>query len=184
MSFILDGVMYSFGLILSEIRQYTKVEEEQSNLLTALNTGFLFCSGPIVAGLANQFGCRVVVMGGALVTASCYMLTVFSPNIYLMMVFFGIIGGVATGCTYISSLIIIAEYFDKKRGIATGITMAGSGVGSFVFAPLISWLIENSDWKLTMSICACIILQTAICGALLRPLNPTPSSSSKKPKNV
>ncbi|CAF0910909.1 unnamed protein product [Brachionus calyciflorus] len=183
-SFILDGVMYSFGLILSEIKKSTNTPDDVGNLLSAFNTGFLFCSGPIVAGLANQFGCRAVVMGGALVTSACYMLTVFSPNIYLMMVFFGVIGGVSTGCTYIASLIIIAEYFDKKRGIATGITMAGSGVGSFVFAPLISWLILKNDWKFAMSICACIILQSAVCGALLRPLNPTPSSSSKKPKSV
>lgn len=36
-------------------------------------------------------------------------------------------GGITTGCTYIASLIIVANYFDKKKGIATGITMAGSG---------------------------------------------------------
>ncbi len=31
------------------------------------------------------------------------------------------------GCTYIPSVLIIGLYFEKKRGIATGITMAGSG---------------------------------------------------------
>ena len=184
MSFILDGVMYSFGLILSEIKKTTNTPDSQGNLLSSFNTGFLFCSGPIVAGLANQFGCRAVIICGAIVTSICYMLTVFSPSIYLMMIFYGIIGGVSTGCTYISSLIIIAEYFDKKRGVATGITMAGSGVGSFMLAPLLSFLIKKYDWKFTMSICASIILQSAVCGALLRPLNPTSSSSSKKPKNV
>jgi hypothetical protein len=30
--------------------------------------------------------------------------------------------GLTTGCTYIASIIVIAEYFDKKRGIATGIS--------------------------------------------------------------
>ena len=31
------------------------------------------------------------------------------------------------GCTYLPSVLIIGLYFEKKRGIATGITMAGSG---------------------------------------------------------
>ena len=91
-------------------------------MIVSFNTGFLFCSGPIVAGLANQFGCRTVVMGGAVVTSLMYFLTVFAPNIYIIMVTYGIVGGLSTGCTYITSLIIIAEYFDKKRGIATGIS--------------------------------------------------------------
>ncbi len=137
-----------------------------------------------MAGLANSFGCRAVVMGGAVVTAAMYMATVFAPNIYVMMATYGVVGGVSTGCTYIASLIIIAEWFDKKRGIATGITMAGSGVGSFVFAPLVGYLIQQSDWRFAMSICACIILQCAVFGALLRPLNPISSSQKPKPKKV
>lgn len=183
-SFILDGVMYSFGIILDEIKKDFQVEDEVSNLLSSFNTGFLFCSGPIVAGLANSFGCRAVVMGGAVVTAAMYMATVYAPNIYVMMITYGVVGGVSTGCTYIASLIIIAEWFDKKRGIATGITMAGSGVGSFVFAPLVGYLIQQFDWRFAMSICACIILQCAVLGALLRPLNPINSSHKPKPKKV
>ena len=136
--------------------------------------------GPIVAGLANQFGCRVVVMIGALVTTLMYVLTIFAPSIYVMMVTYGIIGGISTGCTYLASLIIIAEYFDKKRGIATGITMAGSGVGSFAFAPLAGTLIEMYGWKITMAVCTCLIFQTCICGALLRPLKKTSVPKVKK----
>lgn len=178
--------MYSFGIILDEIKRDLKIPDDIANLLSSFNTGFLFCSGPIVAGLANQFGCRAVVMGGAVVTAAMYMGTVFAPSVYVMMATYGVVGGISTGCTYIASLIIIAEYFDKKRGIATGITMAGSGVGSFVFAPLMSALIKATGWKFTMSICACIILQSAVCGALLRPLNPpTPIKPQKrKPKQM
>jgi MFS family permease len=131
-----------------------------------------------VSGLTNAFGCRAVVMGGGLVTAVVYILTLYAPSLNIMMITYGVIGGVSTGCTYIASLIIIAEYFDKKRGVATGITMAGSGVGSFVFPPLISAIISSSDWKFTFAICACIILQTCVCGAFLTPLNSLSSSSS------
>jgi MCP family monocarboxylic acid transporter-like MFS transporter 12 len=60
--------------------------------------------------------------------------------------------------------------------------MAGSGVGSFVFAPVVQVLLEKFDWKFTMSIVACIILQTCICGALLKPLNLNPSSIKESNK--
>ena len=84
--------------------------------------------------------------------------------------------GLSSGCTYIASLIVIAQYFDKRIGMATGITMAGSGVGSFVLAPIIGYLIKTYDWRFTFAICACIILQTVVCGALMKPLKPVPIS--------
>lgn len=170
-SFILDGVMYSFGIILDEIKQELNVTDSVSNLLSSLNTGFLFCSGPIVAGLANTFGCRPVVIGGAVVTSAMYISTVFSQSIFIMMGLYGVIGGISTGCTYIASLIIIAEWFDKKRGIATGITMAGSGLGSFVFPPVVARLIDAFGWRVAMSVCACIIVLCVFFGAMLKPFN-------------
>ncbi len=141
--------------------------------------------GPIVSGLVKQFGCRSVVIGGAAVTALMYFLTSISNSIYLMMMTYGVIGGISTGCCYLASLIIIPDYFDKKRGIATGITMAGSGVGSFVLPPIIGYLITANDWKFCMSVCACVVFETCVFGAFLKPLNPiqertTNSTSNKK----
>lgn len=50
--------------------------------------------GPIVAGLANKFGCRAVVMGGGLVTAIMYFLTVLAPKVWIMLITYGVIGGI------------------------------------------------------------------------------------------
>lgn len=72
--------MYSFGIILDDIKSDLNVGDGIANLLSSFNTGLLFCSGPIVAGLAKQFGYRAVVMGGAAVTALMYIVTSFSPN--------------------------------------------------------------------------------------------------------
>ncbi|RNA04810.1 monocarboxylate transporter 12-like [Brachionus plicatilis] len=92
-SFIIDGCMYSFGIVLPFIKDNFQETQEKINLLSSLNTGFLFCSGPIVAGLTNQLGIRPVVMGGAIVTALCYVGSAYSPSIYLVMVLYGVIGG-------------------------------------------------------------------------------------------
>lgn len=37
--------MYSWGVILQPIRMYYGETNERANLLSCLNTGFLFCSG-------------------------------------------------------------------------------------------------------------------------------------------
>jgi hypothetical protein len=60
----------------------------------------LFYQGPIVASLINQFGCRSVVIGGGLVTAIMYMLTIFVTNVWIMLITYGIIGGIIVFCNF------------------------------------------------------------------------------------
>jgi len=182
-SFIVDGCMYSMSLIWTEVQATYQVDEDTVNLMPSLYSGFLFCSGPIVSGLVAEFGARSVVMAGSTITAFVLVATALSPNIYFMMVVYGVIGGVSTGMTYIPSLMVIADYFDKKKGMATGIVMAGSGFGSFFFPAIMTKLIIIYDWKITVIVLACIILQCMILGSTLRPIR-TDSDKSKKAQSV
>ncbi len=55
-------------------------------------------------------------------------------------------------------------------GLTTGITMAGSGLGSLSMAPLGTYLLAKFNWDVTMIILGAMILQCCIMGALLRPV--------------
>jgi len=49
--------------------------------------------------------------------------------------------------------------------------MCGSGVGTFVFAPLTKKLLESS-WRTTLAVQAAIVLSCAIFGLTFRPIQP------------
>lgn len=179
---ILDAFMYSFGIILIEIKEYYNVNDKTANTLISIYTGLFLLCGPLVSGFVNQFGCRVAIIGGAAVTSLMLFISTFSPNIYIMWITVGFVGGISTGFFYISSLIIIPEWFDKKKGIATGITMAGSGIGFFVGPKLISMGLEKYDWKVVMTIVSVCILVNAFIGIFSKPLNPPNSQIFRKKK--
>jgi hypothetical protein len=61
-------------------------------------------------------------------------------------------------------------YFEKKRSLATGIAVCGSGLGTFLFAPLTEYLIVEYGWRGAMLIIAGFVLNCAILGALFRPV--------------
>ena len=65
-------------------------------------------------------------------------------------------------------------YFEKKRAFATGIAVCGSGLGTFLWAPLTQTLVDNFGWKISFLITGAILLLNVIFGALFRPL---PNSS-------
>lgn len=48
--------------------------------------------------------------------------------------------------------------------------MCGAGVGTFIFAPFTQFLIEEYSWRGAMLVEAGILLNGAVCGAMLRPV--------------
>ena len=86
--------MFSFGLLVQEIKEQYDADEKSANVIVAYTGfGFLFLSGPIASGLTSSFGCRNVVMCGAIVTAFLYLICVIVPSSYHFWVFIGILKG-------------------------------------------------------------------------------------------
>ena len=48
---------------------------------------------------------------------------------------------------YLPAIVAVGYYFEQKRALATGISVCGSGVGTFLFAPLATYLLEQYGWK-------------------------------------
>lgn len=51
--------------------------------------------------------------------------------------------GAGLGLIYLPSIVCVSFYFDSKRSIATGITVAGSGAGTFALPPLCVYFIKG-----------------------------------------
>ena len=63
------------------------------------------------------------------------------------------------------------EIIGNRRKISfLGIAVCGSGVGTFVFAPLANFLLAQYDWKGANLIFAALCFNCAVFGALMRPL--------------
>ncbi|KAI8421593.1 hypothetical protein MSG28_009610 [Choristoneura fumiferana] len=73
---------------------------------------------------------------------------------------------------YMPAVLTVGFYFERWRALATGLALCGSGVGTFVFAPLTQKLIDSFGWRLTIVILAGFVLLCVIFGALFRPIKP------------
>ena len=65
---------------------------------------------------------------------------------------------------------IMPQWFQKKRGFATGLALSGSGTGILLFMPLIEWFIATKGWRLTYLIfgLAVLFIVVPITALLLR----------------
>jgi len=92
----------------------------------------------------NRKGPRIVAIASGLLYGGGVFLASFSdrglPWLYLT---YGLLGGIGLGFGYIVPVAVLVKWFPDRRGMITGIAVAGFGAGALVTAPLTSWLIQN-----------------------------------------
>lgn len=78
-------------------------------------------------------------------------------------------------------MVCLGHYFEKRRSFALGLSVCGTGVGTFVWAPVVRILIDEYGWRGTTLILTGVILNLTIFSALLRPPN---SQYTKSKDNI
>ncbi|KAF6032575.1 hypothetical protein EB796_009176 [Bugula neritina] len=168
--FILDGICYAFGSFMLEYANYFGSSAATTSALMSTLVGCYMLSAPVGSALINKFGCRPVGISGSILAAISFVVCTFSNSILTMIVLFGVFGGIGFGLMYMPAVISVSLYFEKKRPLAVGLGMCGTGVGTFVFGPTGKFLLDNMDWKGAHYIIAGIILHGCVFAALIRPL--------------
>ncbi|CAF3336006.1 unnamed protein product [Rotaria sp. Silwood1] len=169
---IIDGFLYAFGAISDTLKKHFECQEWAVSLVISLACGFYLLSAPVASALCNKFGCRPIGIIGSFIAALAVAASIYSPNIYIMWLLFGFIGGIGMGLVYLPSIVMVGYYFEEKRAIATGIVTAGTGIGSITFGPLSSFLFKYFGWKKGLLILAAIVALCAACSTLMVPLKP------------
>lgn len=180
---IVDGIAFTFGVFYIEFMEAFNSSKGKTALVGSLLTGFYLLSGPIASALVNRFGCRPVCISGAIISAAAFVICTYSPTIEILMLTYGVMGGIGFGLIYLPSVISVSYYFERRRALATGIAVCGAGVGCFIFAPAGRLLMDYFDWRNGMLIVAAVVLNACICGMLMRPLEP-PRKKPPRTKNV
>lgn len=77
--------------------------------------------------------------------------------------------GVGSALAYSPSIVTVGQYFERRRTLANGLSVAGSGVGNFAIPPLIRLCVDEFGLAGALLVLSAIMLHVCFAGALLRP---------------
>ena len=101
---------------------------------------------PVEGWAMDKFGPRPVVMFGAVLVATAWVLNSMADSLELLY-FAAVLGGVGAGCVYGTCVGNALKLFPDKRGLAAGLTAAGFGAGAAITVIPISHMVHASGYQ-------------------------------------
>lgn len=109
--------------------------------------------GAIIMGRLNdKLGPRFVMTLCGFLLGLGYLLMSLIIGGWQLYLFYGVIIGIGMGGSFVALLSTVARWFVKRRGMMTGIVIAGMGIGTFIVTPVSNWLISIYDWRVSYAI--------------------------------
>ena len=156
------GVRQSFGLFLQLISDDLGFGREVFSLALALQN--LLFGLPLLGMVADRFGSRWVIFGGALVYAGGCLLVPLTEGPTDLHLTLGLMIGLGlSSTTYVVVLGAVAQVVaPERRSTAFGIVTAAGSFGTFALVPGIQWLIANQGWQAAFPVIAALVGAVAV----------------------
>ncbi|MFC2071701.1 MFS transporter [Chloroflexota bacterium] len=172
-SIFMVGTFTSFGVFFKSLSLefgWTRATTSTAVSVTTLVMGF---AGIAVGRLTDKYGPRVVLIACGLFMGLGVLLMSQVSILWQIYLFYGILVGIGMSAADLTIPSTIVRWFVKRRGMMTGITKVGAGVGIMIVPLLASWLISSYDWRHAYTILGIITLVGVVSAALLFKRDPS-----------
>ena len=114
----------------------------------------VFAVTVVISGkLIGIMGPRKLASIGGIVLGAGYILGgLFGSSFFTQLVFIGIVGGAGIGLAYVIPIAVGVKWFPDKKGMVTGLAVAGFGFGATIWVKAAgSWfgLIDNLNFSVS-----------------------------------
>jgi MFS family permease len=156
-------IVYSFGVFIKPLTQELHSNRAGISLAFTLANLLQSVSSPLAGRLADRFGARRVILLStvilALLLVSSHLLSARLRDFYI---FYGLLSFVGSGPAPIPYVKVISRWFDRRRGLALGLTMFGIGSGAILMPALAQRLIAMLGWRSTYMIIGLLVLVVSV----------------------
>ncbi|XP_050028715.1 uncharacterized protein [Dermacentor andersoni] len=156
------------GLFFTSMMSTYQATRAQAAMPLGAYCGFVNLSGLVAGALIHSCGMRIsVLLGGLLMSAGC-LASAFATGIPFLVVSIGVITGSGHGILLSCVIVAVNEYFDRRRGTALGINMAGAPAASFMFPKVFDFCLDEYGLQGTFALVGALLLNIGPISVLFR----------------
>jgi len=131
------GAVYAWSVFLKPVIKAYGAPNAQANFTFSVALLALGVTAGFGGYLNSRFGPRAIAtVAGVIYGAGIILAGFAAPNVFLLYLTYGIIGGIGLGLGYIVALAMLIKWFPDRRGFITGLAVAGFGGGAALTGPI------------------------------------------------
>ncbi len=188
---LIIGALYAWSVMGKELAKQWHWTKTQAVLPFAISTASFAITMIFAGRWQDKIGPRYVAMLGGIMFGLGLVLSSFVHTPVLMLLTFGVIGGMGIGLGYCATTPPSIKWFPPARkGLITGIVVSGVGLAAVYMSPLTNYLLKTTSISQTFLILGIgtIVLVCLLAQILANPpagyvpaSAPAPTSASAKP---
>ncbi|NXU58384.1 MOT6 protein, partial [Turnix velox] len=176
------GFPSCIGVFFTDLQQEFEASNSETSWFPSIMVAVLHGGGPLCSILVKRFGCRFAVMLGGLLSGVGMVSSSFCRSISQLYLTAGLITGLGSCFSFQAGVTVLGYYFIRWRTLANAIASTGVSLG-FTLWPLLSQhLLDEMGWRNTFLIFGGILLNSCVCGAIMRPVELTAGSALQSAK--
>lgn len=133
---------------------------EISLALTVFTVSLAVCL-PLIGRLTDRIGPRRVVVPSIVVCGLALAALPLMRELWHLWLIFLVIGTLGAGANNLPYMLTISSWFNRRRGLAIGLAMAGAGFGFTYVPPLVQYTIDSFGWRPAYWVLAAITILVA-----------------------
>jgi MFS family permease len=164
-------LVYTFGIVAKPLAAELGVSRTTVALAFLLLDVVVLFAGPGAGRLVDRYGARRVIVPSLVGLSACLVgLAVMPPPAWHFQVMYGVCGVLGVGTTPVTYARVVANWFDRRRGLALGLAMSGVGLGTFFTTSFAQYLVERGGWRLAYLGLAgsCLVVAVPVVALFLR----------------
>ena len=177
---VIFGVSYSFAAFFENFANEFAAQRADVSWIFGLCGLVYFVLGAGGGMLADRWGPRLVCMIGMVSIAMGLFLTSLAQSLTTVYLSYGLLVGLGIALVYTPSIACVQPWFNKRRGLASGIASSGVGAGTLILPVVVSYLLTEINWREALQMMSAGVLLIGLtAGFLLKRapnLNGNPSS--------
>ena len=169
---VIFGSSYSFAAFFASFAREFSAQRADVSLVFGLSGLLYFVLGAAAGAIADRVGPRWTAVAGIAVLVGGLVGASHATSLGAVYVFYGIGVGLGVALVYTPTVGAVQPWFERRRGLASGIASAGIGAGTLVGPLMAAALIDAVGWRSGMRTMAAILGVFGIAAALLLEKNP------------
>lgn len=167
---LIPGTIKSFGVLFVEFLEAFNATPTAAAWIPAL-CYFLYSSlGPLSSILSVKYSYRTVTIIGGTSAALGMILSFWASSVTYLYFSYGVLVGTGAGLSFPPTVYIVTSYFVRLRGLANGLCISGSALGSIILPPVLRWLLETYGYRGSILIMGAITLHVMIAAIFYEPV--------------